>query len=62
LIDALDEQRAGFVTFLAGFLQGERRIVPEGDAVAFATLRVAEVPGFAANRRDMEEKTIYFDR
>jgi hypothetical protein len=43
-IDALGEQRAGFIAKRTGVLQRERRIRAEGHAVALAAPREAEVP------------------
>ena len=43
-IDALGEQRAGFIAKRTDVLQGKRRIRAEGHAVALAAPREAEVP------------------
>lgn len=48
-IDALGEQRAGFITKRTGVLQGERGVVAEGDALTLAKPRIAEVPSLGAD-------------
>lgn len=57
-IDALGEQRAGFIAKRTGVLQGKRRTVAEGDALSLAKPRIAEVPSLGADGGNVEIEAV----